>query len=141
MVRNDNKASKFPSVGIYKKGTTSTQYKPNLYLDILYHLFPHQLFSNIAFLFRAFKSSCSYWSWKENLSFLSNCSMNNCFWKPWTEKQYSKTVNKRCSLENSPPKTRRCTNKNKNDAINNFFCQGDLLWKFSKSQHNFKLGN
>ena len=30
------KANKCHSFGIYKKGTTSAQYKPNLYLDILY---------------------------------------------------------------------------------------------------------
>ena len=49
------KASECHSFGIYKKGITSTQYKPNLYLDILYTYFI------------------------ENLRFLSNCSMKNCF--------------------------------------------------------------
>ena len=49
------KASKYLSFGIYKKGTTSTQYKSNLYLDILYTYFI------------------------ENLRSFSNCSMNNCF--------------------------------------------------------------
>ena len=53
-VINDN--SKCYSFGIYKKDTTSTQYKPNLYLfTILYTYFI------------------------ENLRFLSNCSINNCF--------------------------------------------------------------
>ena len=97
------KVSKCHSFGIYKKGTTSTQYKLNLYLDVLYtYLQKTSVFFPTAVWAIAFKSP-------EQKSNIRKQSTRDVLWKIIFPK-----------LEDTPTKIKMTPSIN-------FFWQGDLL--------------